>query len=79
MHVRLCQLPGVRRRRLHPQGRGDAARERGQEGRGPDRLPQLQRARKARTDRQININAWGELVITVFRTVCVYAPMMNWC
>lgn len=33
------QVPGVRRRRVHPEGGRDAAGERGEEGRGPDRLP----------------------------------------
>jgi hypothetical protein len=47
------QVPGVRRRRVHPKGGRDAAGERREEGRGPDRLPQLQRPRQARTDRQV--------------------------
>jgi len=48
----VLQVPGMRRRRLHPQGGLDAAGERGEEGPGPDRLPQLQRPRQARADRQ---------------------------
>ena len=47
------QVPGVRRRRVHPQGGREAAGERGEEGPGPDRMPQLQRTRQARTDRQV--------------------------
>jgi len=35
----VLQVPGMRRRRLHPQGGLDAPGQRGEEGPGPDRLP----------------------------------------